>query len=434
MLNGPITDRDWSRFDAYANRVRDLTVVSEHHRIHAAVYLEISQSRKTLCPALRNFKAVVSNDVPELILMWSPLLRKVTINVMELAKEGETAQFSYSLNRFLNGLGRHAPDLQDLTILGSFLASPDLTTFRQLRSIDMSELNDCSVFTFRMFGSMSHIQNLARLYISLDNLSDIPEHPIAQFDFLEDLYLLGPVSSVTQILELLAAPRLRELAIDFRTDPLHVVPDLDNLSVKRCFEALASHCLSLRVLGFQAESMYPSLYDRFIISPSSLRPLFALQKLTDLDFDGFPLFSISDNDVATMALSWPNISNLKIPNTIEGASVPTFVGLRHLSSGCPNLQTLEMSVDTVAPLSRISKKSFSTHKLKEFHPQLSVIGDTTIAARYLDQIFPNLRKIHPTSGKYGKDWKEVDKLIRRLVQPAREDQRRRDILRRSSSH
>lgn len=432
MLKSPITEKDWLRFDRYANRVRYLAIdftLQTRRSVCTEIYLEIAQSRRILFPALLNLHAIsASNSTPELVLMCSPLLREVNISV--ILQEGGI-ETGCSLKRFWDGLGHHSPQLQCLSITGHItsFACADIISLHQLRFLDISGLHPMLV-ELHILNYLCHFQDLVELRIFVSPISECDSQPPAPLKSLEKLTIRGHISSIPLYLIKLRAPFLKELEIQFSTLPLPInlqLPAINDYNLTLCFDMVAECFSSLQSLQFC--SVQPLSFEaRISVNVSCIQPLLKLSHIKCFRFWAFPSLSISDEDIVVMASAWPKIVSLQIPHT-NSLTTPTLVGLEHLSRHCPHLKTLEMTINTQNKLPDSSSTEVLTHGLQHFCPFSSSVRNPVMVARYLDQMFPNLEAIDfKTSGQHCEGWRKVDEMIRDLVQPARREQQRRDFL------
>lgn len=431
MLDSPISESDWARFDAYASRIRDVKVDFTNDLVHPTcrtVYLEISRSRRNIFPSLRVLNVTAWNDGPE--FLWSPCLHEVVIKVPRKTRRNDEDISSLRLKKYFDVLGRHSPHLLRLTLDGLYrTTSFPYHSFPSLRFLRTEN-------SYFNLSTLTHHQNLVDLHICIDGTTTF--FPV-ELTSLNALDVSGSISLILRFFECLQAPHLRELKVVF-ISVYSVQSDLaiDHLTLHRCFASISRY--------LSVQKFYPRYRLAFgarvsSVGISCIRPLFDWQHLTHLHCSPIistPSFFASDEDIAAMASAWPEIISLRIWFPTGSPPTPGLLSLEYFSRRCPHLEELTMSVDARQSSSTLSTAMVvSTHGLRHFNPLVSSIDDPDMVARYLDQIFPNIRTIAYTDvrgqsddtwTRYSQAWKKVDELIRDVIQPARRDQQRQDAL------
>jgi hypothetical protein len=166
---------------------------------------------------------------------------------------------------------------------------------------------------------------------------------------------------------------------------------LDPVGLVEVIVAIGASCPSLRLLR-----IYWDLEEGDTFPTGSLRPMLNCTKITELRIESFEAdfdFSLrlSDDDVKSMALAWPNIEVLLLGHeytykTDVTESTPTLSpsALQALCSQCSRLRSVALTVDlTVVPATPIRPSGTHAAPLESLHFCGSTIKDPYAVAKWI---------------------------------------------------
>jgi hypothetical protein len=128
---------------------------------------------------------------------------------------------------------------------------------------------------------------------------------------------------------------------------------------------------------------------------------------------------ISDEDVGTMARSWPALKSFQILQRLNLDNPPprgTFRGLQSFAEHCPRLALLAIAVDASTTSTYMIPSDRPSSSLETLVLQDSICGSVEYMTDFFDQNFPRLRRFHETqwvrrgdtgSAKVQSKWYEV---------------------------
>ncbi|KAG8922042.1 hypothetical protein FRC00_007896 [Tulasnella sp. 408] len=176
------------------------------------------------------------------------------------------------------------------------------------------------------------------------------------------------------------------------------------------------------------------------VPPFTMRPLYPLLILTDLEIVKIDLdvvYHLTDDDLGDMASAWPKLQVLHIcpwkeVETVSATTLPSLVGLRTLTTGCPNLLELKLKVDASRNLGEVTKSLGKSARARGAELRKWFIGASAIqeeqaeaVAEAIHLLFPKLealglpREVVGNPAKY-EEWTKVHDALRAL-QPIGED-------------
>ena len=408
---------DWTRFDYYARRVREVVASNQDndgppHR--SLCLLEPLRSAKgepllpnlcsvTLQVGLSGVHSVkfITNIAPTSLRNLSLRLHASSLNSGGNHSLQEFAAQYFSIRRVTFDIDLDAADAATLAGL--------VTNWHSLSSFNL-----CSVPGLRVHNSPHDPAKIRRLLTNLSMLPDLEElefesllhynpheHPGADqplvFRRLRYLTITSNFAGIVQaLLEAISSRFLRELRVRAYDFPaVHGVlryirscgfwNTLERLTVTVPLEPRVEERDAMFVLG------------------SDLQPLTHLHNLRELSLQigrrGLPSchFETTDNDWKLLASSWPLLRDLDISDG-EGTSLrawtrPTYRSLVHLARHCPNLASVSMTV--------LKMKSTSLEVASAFE------SDTRSLPLHAHDIYLSLRvldahpyKIHPPPRGY----------------------------------
>ena len=173
------------------------------------------------------------------------------------------------------------------------------------------------------------------------------------------------------------------------------------------------HMNSIRLVqsGNSLSSIAPKVNTNEVVDFWILAPLLVFDHLTTLDFTFACSFSFDDQDIATMAASWPKLQHLQLGSPL-GWGQPSGITLRGilaLVKACPELKHLgltldasflpsrtasELELDTEPLNAKICARTSSVNtEITYLQVGDSYIEDARAVAEFLHPIFPNVRGI-----------------------------------------
>lgn len=125
-------------------------------------------------------------------------------------------------------------------------------------------------------------------------------------------------------------------------------------------------------------------------------------------------FDIDDAMVQDMAVAWPKINKLSLIGDVTPLdSEISLAGLMPLAEHCPKLKSLTLAFDARS-VPRKAPPSLAHRRLSHINVMNSPLQDRDAVAAFLNNIFPNLRRLVSSADKKEHDdnpWAEVSDLI-----------------------
>jgi hypothetical protein len=412
-----LTNRDWERFEVYAPLVLHFEGTESMLLGSYSALLEGSTSlrerprpERALLPNLTHLEItpVCQEDFRALLFLLSNRLisLKVTFsNITESDNQGIIFPQSSDYVRLAEEIISASPNLTDLDIFCNCLIDDPLVPH------NLGE----AIFPF-LLESQSALRHLGMMLDAFQHLLHNPPPPMLQ---LTELDLRGSgFHGVSRPPRLLLLPALRKLFGNLPQNSKHIwIPlisdvgstieeisfnanymaeeyaDLDLVELVDVITVTGTSCPSLKSLR-----IYGNLTGDVAFSPGFLRPILNCTKITDLcieafgaDF-GFSLY-ISDDDVKSMALAWPNLEVLHLgkgstpwtPTSIT-KSTPTLspAALQALCFQCLLLRSLSLTVNlTVVPATPIRPSIMNAIPIDSFDFSGSTVKGPSGVAKWI---------------------------------------------------
>lgn len=418
--------KDWTIFEKYSSRVRELDVSSQDF-CKRATELKILNLfgllRKSVAPRLR-----VLNWTARHVLYVNhfvgPSLKTVIVNFTDWGKNEDDQASGLIAN-----LIHFSPALVNLVLAEDFgtrisgaLAMLEPTSWSKLRVLclesyvspqivpTLGNLPALETMEIRFIDNEEHhspnttsskslFPRLTSLQLSAANLTSIPTQ-----------FLLGPGN----------APRLIELTL-YMTDDVPVAS-----SLRECFATLLSRRLGLTRITVLAPPMRLSpqtVQDRATLG--TIEPLFALKGLSDLTVS-LP-FTLDNAALLSIAEVWPSMEVLNLLGQDQPYSRTdvTLGGLAHFVAKCPSLRHLTLNFDAsdVGSAWAPSCEDKPCPQLCELDAGASRILDARATAGFINSMFPSAwlveggsegfweRPDAPEGVVYREKWRSVDRLL-----------------------
>ncbi|EDR01895.1 uncharacterized protein LACBIDRAFT_310364 [Laccaria bicolor S238N-H82] len=293
VLRGPT---DWSRFDFYANRVKNFSYIRDpdHLDIALHVYFRIAQLLPSpiLLPSLQYIRcpSISSNDflISGICLSLSPSLVAVEIREITSVEDKLCGTFLYTL---LND----GAELVKIILRGEGLGKESMALiprFEKLRVLELGGMGDSlSLPWLERVGALSALTDLDLDFI------DSPILPLAKTVGFKHLRSLSISASL---------PFILSFVVNISTDQLDTFvclsPPEPGFDMKLLFEDVVSRWpSSLRCFGLRLTPEDTEAEEKLPLD--TLKPLFPLHNLRMLSLRGY-LMDISDDLMEEWAKTW----------------------------------------------------------------------------------------------------------------------------------
>ncbi|KAG8900471.1 hypothetical protein FRB99_006025 [Tulasnella sp. 403] len=166
------------------------------------------------------------------------------------------------------------------------------------------------------------------------------------FPAMEVLHVTGKVGAVMDAIEFFELPpSLVELH-------LHLgIPTEENLT--RIMHIVSARSVQLKTFVISDTRMWMNKRTYSSVNAFTIKPVYPMLELSHLEvvvIDIDVVYHLSDDDLATLANSWPGLKKLHISPwkdvlTPNVKSLPSFWGLKTLLEGCPKMEELKLKID-----------------------------------------------------------------------------------------
>ena len=298
-------------------------------------------------------------------------------------------------------LVRRAPGMRELHVassiynLGTFIGL--VTSLKQLVDVDVSMGAKGGMDQARRcLAALSGLDGLRRCVFHAYSLKCITTSELGEFKHLQSLNISTGNSVTGHILQALQSPYLRSVVI---YQPIRL---LEGAEWRRWLEILAhkfDQSLQKINLGRNHQNNYylPSSYSLFRI----IQPTTHLRYLKRIYIEPGPWWYLTDDDIATLAGSWPRLESflLELPDRGIHRSVRSF---EQFAAQCPMLKFLGLSVGFGAGMEPVEVQATS-HSLEMLTTRLywSKTGPEhpEKVAKIVKRIFPRLNLAYTQNDK-----------------------------------
>ena len=401
----------WKRLDVHARRVRILYMEPLHIVISPNIYLRIRATRDA--PLLPGLKKIHIPNIPSLDLSSALFLASgSTLSMIQLDSNAAISDREFFVP-FLSLLYIKSPGLSHLALRGDVLSASvePIYRFTELQSL---ELRFCNPHSHPRL--LLHLHKLGRLPRLLNLIIDagdlivnfIERHstnpiPISnpKFRQLRRLQILGTTTSIECIL-----------------DELKGLTNLSALKIDEVWNGGSGISFSSWRSSFEAISTFSAVEDieitlppgRYILSTSSLAPLFRLVNLKSFVINFNLAFSGSDDDFRLLAGSFPKLKKFVVPGPPSRGFGRTLACLYYLSRECPDLREIKIAVSSNISDNLNAIKKLPHPIVRNYqHPLEKLYIDSDFGqlqpiqlvqvAQFLDLIFPNLSILETDNSK-----------------------------------
>lgn len=403
VLRGIVTPDNWSRFDWYARRVKTLCYTGNPlgQAVAKHVYFRVSQFHSTpLLPSIQHlqFRHSIQNDFLTLgvCLFLSPSLQSVEFDGIKSDKLCGT---------FFDALICESAPLQSVTLRGQGLSKDTLDLairFQGIRSLEI----DGSFIDVDWLKEAGALPSL--LHLNLNFL----DSPISAFDFdlgfknVKKLIITGPLPLIDSFLMHTSTKHLEYF--DCRVSAGVAKPAYEGLTyrvVTRWKETLRQFSIAV-IFQEHRKDEFPA---------SALLTLGSVDCLQSVRVVNYFTTSLTDEIIVELASGWPEITELLLPDSPPGFSLPTVTSLQALAERCPHLAHLRIPFNDLAPdLPPLSHGGLK-HGLKTLTNARFInpgdISDYLRLGRHIDRLFPGLKVVNKgEAGHWGFNyvkWKEL---------------------------
>ncbi|KAG8898132.1 hypothetical protein FRC01_011012 [Tulasnella sp. 417] len=139
------------------------------------------------------------------------------------------------------------------------------------------------------------------------------------------------------------------------------------------------------------------------VPPFTMRPLYPLLILSHLEvvkIDLDVVYHLTDDDLGDMASAWPNLQVLHIcpwkeVETVSATSLPSFLGLRTLTTGCPNLSELKLKIDASRNVGEVTKSLGKSSRVRRAELRKWFIGASAIQEEQAEAVAEAIHLLFP---------------------------------------
>jgi hypothetical protein len=399
-----VTPDNWSRFDWYARRVKTFCYTGNPlgQAVAKHVYFRVSQLQGStpLLPSLQHlqFRHSTQNDFLTLgvCLFLSPSLKSIEFDGIKSDKLCGT---------FFDALICESAPLQSVTLRGQGLSKDTLDLvirFQDIRSLEI----DGSFIDIDWLKRAGALPSLLHLNLNFNDSS------ISALDFdlgfrnVKELIITGPLPLVDSLLMHISTTHLEYF--NCRVPAGVAKPAYEGLTyriVTRWRETLRHFSIALISQGYPRDE-FPA---------TALLALGSLDHLRSVQVVNYVTSCLTDKIIVELASGWPEITELLLPDSPPGFSLPTVTSLQALAERCPHLTHLRTPFNDLAPELPPPSYGGPKHGLKTLTNARFIkpgdISDYLRLGRHIDRLFPGLKVVNKgEASHWGLDyvkWKEL---------------------------
>ncbi|GBE80117.1 hypothetical protein BKA93DRAFT_823649 [Sparassis latifolia] len=415
----PLLPIDFTRFDQYAFRVRELCFKPFRKGV-PVMYPSVELLRSLILylpsrPLLPNLRAIVWDHGPigNGAFPFCQLFLGANIKIMSWRSTNPASDLvvAYALlqQQQLSPCA-HRISMELLSFPDILVKAPGvLNGFKELRSFSCISP---APLPYELFGHLAQLPRLYRLLLSSrgDDLVILPKDPAPPIAFPALMHLSVSAVSIKACAALLTATTFPSIT-NLRVTAYHTN------TISPLLEAIQKQCSHVTLESLTISGLKPP----GTAAPASTAPLACLHafcSLRELTLDTLerPL-ALDDDALRGMALAWPQLGSLNLIGTrSRGAQTAvTLDALVTLVRHCPHLVTLQIPLSaahTQMTPGRRPGGGYVNGNIQSLHLDASSAGDAAEVAAFLSDLFPNLRMIRPyVTGEPSLDWKLLEKLL-----------------------
>ncbi|OBZ76078.1 hypothetical protein A0H81_03136 [Grifola frondosa] len=395
----PIQEDEWSRFQQYAGRVREL----HHHEVNDKIdrsafdALFLRNGGKPLLPALEGLDWRQSSPHGAEMLSFMPeSLRRLRFFLTSRNGGSEIPRKrDYNFGTALWLVATRVPTLGVLEVRGVEhpCSLSSLAEFKHLCTLSLGTIPSISV-VLQSCAAMEHLQSLS-FFLHPNRSNELVGTFRTGFRALRSLSMSGTSSDTTSMLAAIRSPHLYSVVMMITLE----VRDLEGW--RRCYQTLGSRfASSLRTLEITClPPVWQVIGDEIVPLQENIEALLTLHKLEKLYLAIDDIYvSLTDDDFLKIATAWPELSSLTIyVRQSDSVPPPSIHSLKIIAEHCPRLKTLTLPRLNVSDLSELEIEAsppMMSHKLQNLSIADLELTDREGArlVRFLDSIFPYLSK------------------------------------------
>ncbi|KAJ7742327.1 hypothetical protein B0H16DRAFT_1025062 [Mycena metata] len=426
-LRRPIIPSDWERPRIYMHRVQFLSCTDASFPPGIDVpglfeILRLSLPTQYLFPNLRGLRWIF-NQIPALPLV--PLVLAPGIKVIAI---GTFKSIPHLI--ILAALSARCPYLTTVKLLQPDSPERDqlqaVSFFvRRLTHIQALEVANLDQAGFEHLVRAPHLHTLIVKSPSITPAFLLPNDPVQNFASLRYLVLkFTPLQSVLAFIRalsrsspILSFSPLTSLTVD-------VSPPPDASSLMQIYVALKINLpratlTTLRITSHSLPNRPTFQVEPPAITIATVRYLFHFSNLTRVGLRPPTGVDLTDDDVLAMTEAWPNLEHLSLRSRSNAHPLrTTLLSLFHFAQRCPQLETLEMSLDaSIVPEVGNRYTRVLQHSLIQWEVADSPITSALSVARFLSGLFPELFEIYTkmqdveAAGEHVAQWAEVVEML-----------------------
>ncbi|KDQ53427.1 hypothetical protein JAAARDRAFT_197573 [Jaapia argillacea MUCL 33604] len=403
-ISYPLEERDWTRFDYYARRIRIL-YFSHYGEIDCAIYSRLSQYTisPSLIPSLRSLSWFHRHPTQSFASFTSEVNPFLTPSLQTLCIENESgyeeddivdaatsSEQKETLRAFFHMLSGRCPSVQSLTLYGDLreVSLGFLSKFRNLKEVKLTghstKVDDLSI-TFEALSVLPHLEKIHNIDLSTGPgvVSCTPGFPSLSHISTRS----GDSTNILSILQCISSPSLQSFSSFQSFSSWQDLEGGSNRDFLSCTSLLASKfSTTLQQVTIYRSHRCPveqvglSVFDTLLRGLPHLRH-FRLALATG---DQWP--TMTDDQVKRMTQAWPSMEDLAIQHSI---SLPS---LKTITHAWPNLTSL--TFPTLYISTPDLKLTYESHPLRNL--SISAFSQTDPSssphdiARVIDAMFPKL--------------------------------------------
>lgn len=409
-LHEAIPDAEWARFQHYAQHLRELYDGGDPHRhiYPRATWTQLG-ARADGRPLFPRLRCLWSLQVDSAGILELPLLSPSVGNLSVVVQDHTVHHEPELIQRALQTVRQTVLHLEHLSLKcdegnafrGLSTAASSCLTFKDVRSLVLDgnlTVNRAILAGFCQLTALEHLS--VTLYIT-DGERGLLD--FGSFPSLRKACIRGPPDDLARFFAGVSLPALRELSLDFSTDPAEAVL---LASVASIFDAVPSGITHLELKRLRRASWFtPRSDEERRPRPHTLMPIIEpamrLRALARVSIDFTFLPSVTDADIERMLEAWPELTELAIHYGGRGGEDfepgrPTAATLLSVATRSPKLVSLTLpdtdlrNAGTVLPALPFPEHGLETLFLGS---GIRIERDEQFlrAALLIDRLFPYLR-------------------------------------------
>lgn len=420
---------DWNRFQLYAERVRELSLIGDLDL--GADFLKMIKCYfprgKPVFPYLRTVQFLRNNTDAEFVLCLSTLLHPgvQAVETFPPSTDSMAAMLSYMQLR--------CPDVQQLCITKATGLLPMFDLFSQLRTLDYDNPEDS--VNLHLILPLARLPRLRKLTITSRFTSSLHTEPstgaLRLFPSLEDLSLenIRSLQAVSDLLRRVHSPSLHFVSFAYNKAPK--AKDLRDLS-----SSLSPH-EQLHILSLKSRHLPDNS-----IKVADLGDLLRLKRLTEVRLtDVLCPSSMDAAAIGALTCEWNDLHTLHIeckpwhePSKRDAVCVPNVAVLGSLAVNCPHLQHLHLALSTAYIPERCNLDNPAQRRDVPLRLSICTVsgssneGNAHEVAEYISDIYPHIDISYETTSVSGvtlrAQWEEIKRILA-LMARIRPAERRR---------